>query len=335
MISLKTISMSKLDDVFKDKLNLLIEQQKAIEKYLSATEKKILQEYVNFFLGKLHEDKDGNIKSDKTTAELSTAIDKIIDGFVAKNLNLIAKRIQTDFSELVIENKKYYNEMVGKLARDVSSSVIDQLNQHLGSGFINNLVSAEPLRQELKAITFAAVQEGTPMAEFKKQIQIKIAGSKAEDVNGTLTKHVGAFVYDSYLQYDRTINLEYAKELTLTQFIYSGGLIEDSRVFCKNKNNRVFSIEEAELWKDDPDLLRTVDERKTGILQGYIPTIHMGRWRCRHIARFVTPELADKYERASASKEEKNKIAKESPAIPGLKELDNEIERITKVVGTK
>jgi len=100
-------------------------------------------------------------------------------------------------------------------------------------------------------------------------------------------------VYDTYAQFDRATNKEFATRLDLKFFIYSGGLIETSRKFCMKRDGKLFSTKEAErTFSKDPTLPRTVSERGSGALIGYNAVIDMGRWNCRHLARYVSKEMA-------------------------------------------
>lgn len=73
----------------------------------------------------------------------------------------------------------------------------------------------------------------------------------------------------------RTIKGQYA--------IYQGGLIQDSRQFCKERNNKVFTKAEIESWKE---------LEWEGKPENYDPFINVGGTGCRHTLDWISIELA-------------------------------------------
>ena len=124
----------------------------------------------------------------------------------------------------------------------------------------------------------------------------------APGVDGAIVNKYKSFVFDTYQQHDSATAKVFAENLNLQCFIYAGGLIDTSREFCEKRNGKVFTLDEAKEWIDDPTLPRTKEERKTGQVLNYDPVIDRGRWRCRHHINFIPnswairlrPELKDK-----------------------------------------
>lgn len=89
---------------------------------------------------------------------------------------------------------------------------------------------------------------------------------------------------------DRLENYLLAVEYGMKYFIYQGGTREKTLDFCKNRNNKVFSIEELESWRNDPDRPSTDD---------YDPILHLGGNKCLegesfcyHMCGFISNALA-------------------------------------------
>jgi hypothetical protein len=91
-----------------------------------------------------------------------------------------------------------------------------------------------------------------------------------------------------------------ADEFGMDYAVYSGGLITDSRSFCREHNNKVYSREEI------ADFGNWIDP-KTGEVPSYIsefpgydPFTHLGGFNCRHSLNWIPkisaiklrPELA-------------------------------------------
>lgn len=237
------------------------------------------------------------------TAENLQKINKI--DLVFEKLNsgsfMIAEQLIKDFSRLINMNKDYYSvfgtpqKKYTKLVEEVKTFMkqrigLDDKGNVIPDGFLDQLIKDDQLLKEVKNRAYRAVTGGQNIGDLSDSLKILIVGNK--NVDGALTQYYKGFVYDTYVQFDRATNKAFADRLDLRAFVYSGGLIETSREFCIKKNGKVFTIEEADEWVNDPDLPRTVDERKTGVIVNYLPLIDMGRWNCRHIVRYVSEQLA-------------------------------------------
>ena len=109
-----------------------------------------------------------------------------------------------------------------------------------------------------------------------------------------LEMNISSFVLDAYQVTERVASNEFAKRLGLRYFIYSGGLIETSRPFCRKRNNKVFTTEEAERdWPKDSTLPRTKAEKEAGgPPDDYSPLEDCGRWNCRHRIMYIDEQAA-------------------------------------------
>jgi hypothetical protein len=72
-------------------------------------------------------------------------------------------------------------------------------------------------------------------------------------------------------------------KLEYRAFIYEGGIYDDTCDFCKERNGQVFTIREAEEWKN----LEWPEKN-----EGYNPLRDMGGRDCRHFPSYISDELA-------------------------------------------
>ena len=99
---------------------------------------------------------------------------------------------------------------------------------------------------EVKQIMSKAVSGNMDKREFMKQMRDFVTGT--EETPGISERKWKQFAYDIYQQYDATYNKKIADEFGMQYFIYQGGLIDDSRDFCRAHNNKVWTTEEAQTW---------------------------------------------------------------------------------------
>lgn len=222
---------------------------------------------------------------DKTTLTLLTQIARDIDK-ISKATNAYF------FGTMTLE--KGVIEGFGAVAEQAIRSALGLGSRGgiLAGGMIDKLTKAPSIRDKVMKFLYDAFAQGMDGKQMMNGINDLLISNK--DKNGALIQQFAPLIYDGYQQYERTYNRGIANYLGMRCFIYAGGLIETSRDFCIKKNNKVFTIWEADEWKDDNDLLLTNEERRRGGPIDYVPLRDLGRWRCRHMINFISDEEAIK-----------------------------------------
>lgn len=280
---------------------LLDGQQKARFRELAGIEKLLFTKLFAELSSGL-EESNGRITSRRGFVSLSKAIDSIFDAVEKAQMKAMARGVVGDMREMLAASSEYYGglQVLNKTSfLGVKSNVDATMRKRLGigkgkevkkNGYLDQLFRAGAARDDVKKMVAKAVAAGIPMRQLEKQLQVKVQGTRSNA--GVLEKHIGGFVLDAYQVADSIANNEFGKQLGLKYFVYSGGLIETSRAFCRKRNNKVFTTKEAEGWKNDPTLPRSKAERDSGVVTDYIPLEDRGRWRCRHRLLYISDQMA-------------------------------------------
>jgi len=101
---------------------------------------------------------------------------------------------------------------------------------------------------------------------------------------GIVERHFYTNSFDMFQQYDRAISKQYADELELDYFLYSGTVKDNTRDFCRARVGRVFTREEIESW---------ASLSWSGKPKGYNPYTDQGGFNCRHGLDPISEELAE------------------------------------------
>ena len=270
---------------------------------------------------------NGIITNDAGNVSIMSALDKIFADFEAKTNASVVNKLTTDMTKLATMNADYYSlystnsqNFLG-ITRAVNKTVRNKLGYDnkgniIKHSYLDNFSQDKSVRLEVRKLAYKYVTGGRKMSDLLAALHNTVIGSPVAP--GVLERHLKTFGYDLYAQYDRSINKEFAKRLDLKYFVYAGGLIEGSREFCRKRNNKVFTTEEAEQWVNDPTLPRTKAERDNGAVTDYVPVEDMGRWNCRHIARFISEEQAARLGRPELSPD-----AKPTPTPPPKDAIQN------------
>ena len=279
---------------------LLDTRQKARFKQLASAERLLFTKLIQELRAELTES-NGRITSRKGFVSLGKAIDTIFDEVEKQELGEMGRSVVADMAAMVDATSARYRNYTrpkGGSFPEIQQAVSAELARRLGltengvrgDGYLGQLITNQNAREEVKRMVHKAVVGGIPMKKLEDQLRVKVQGTPQEA--GVLESHIGGYVLDAYQVADAITNNEFAKRLDLKYFVYSGGLIETTRPFCRKRNNKVFAVWEVADWVLDPTLPRTKAEEDSGTITDYDPLVDRGRWRCRHRILYISQEEA-------------------------------------------
>lgn len=294
------ITLREVRSLGRDGDRLLNDRQEARFKQLNAIERVLFARMLKDLQDEIKES-GGRITSSKVFVSLSRTIDKVFDAIDAEHMGAFVANTIGDTRALLNGNASYFEAFApSKRVAAIKKSVDEAMRKRLGidkdgkaaaGGYLDSLFSNAEARTDVKKMVAKMVAAGRPMKDLERSLRIKLVGTK--NTAGVLESHIGGFVLDAHQIADSITNHQFAVSLGMDKyFIYSGGLIETSRAFCRKRNNKVFTAKEAETWKNDPTLPRTKAERESGVITDYVPTEDRGRWRCRHRIMWITEQMA-------------------------------------------
>lgn len=279
---------------------LLNERQEARFKQLNAIERLLFARMWKELQAELTET-NGRITSKKGFVAIGKAIDTIFEAIDGEHIGELGRSTVGDMQAVLNFNASYFEPFApGKDLLALKATVDGVMRKRLGidkedglvrKGYLDKLFRNVEPRTDVKKMVAKMVAAGRPMKELEKALRQKVEGTK--NTAGVLEKHIGGFVLDAYQVADSITNQQFAKRLSMDKyFLYSGGLIETSRPFCRQRNDKVFTVQEAEQWRKAASLPKTAAERESGVVTDYVPTEDRGRWRCRHRIIWLTEEMA-------------------------------------------
>ncbi len=188
---------------------------------------------------------------------------------------------QIAFLAGIIEMLKGRDEAIRKYFSSIGlvtgkSSQVNALTTQM-QGYMKDFAKGDILIMDLKRQLTAAIATGRNPAVVIRAMN--------KQLKGELEKYYDRYMWTTLMEFERINNLFYADKFDLNYFIYRGGLIKTSRVFCIEKNDQLFHRDDAEKWRFDPNLPGG-DE---GI---YEPLVMLGKYNCRHFLQWITDEMA-------------------------------------------
>ena len=280
------------------------ERTKLLNRRVSASEQKLFDVIFKKVIEQFELD-GGNIKASSANMDIANRLHSIWKEFQKGDYMKVIGMFAGDMTEIQSLNKIYFSILENDKAKiaKIGEGVDASINKRLGlnkegkvikNGFLDKLIKDESFLKDIKKQTYKAVTGGESLKQFTKRMSTVITGNKS--VNGGLVRHFNTFAYDTYAAVDRTAQKLWAGKLGLKAFIYAGGKIKTSRLFCIKNNGKVFTTDEAKDWED---LIGEYDGPMWA--EGtYEPLRDMGGHRCRHSPNFISnreaisrrPELA-------------------------------------------
>jgi hypothetical protein len=223
----------------------------------------------------------------------------IFENFAELEMNAVGEEFAKDLFDLARKNAAWYEligidaELAGRLADDLTmireKLGVDASGKLIKGGYLSQMAEGAQIKgQNCRLCDTVHVFTQTPQKEFLKGLQQIIKGRTETKRRGAIESFWTSYAYDVPAAVREIQNLKMANELGFNYFIYTGGLIDTSRDFCRKKNGRVFSRDDAEKWVNDPDSNRPENEEYT-----YKPLIERGRYNCRHFLMWITDDRAE------------------------------------------
>ena len=170
-----------------------------------------------------------------------------------------------------------------KVERDIADKVFDLYGFKDGKqapdGYIAQILQSNPAARQIIDQMRRAVAGRVPLRQFQKDFADFFTNQ-----NGGLSKRYFArFTHDLYMEFDRTLAFEYATELgTDTHAIYAGVRVDDSRDFCMQRLNMIYTRAEIEKWnKQDWQGKRPGDVK-----------VVLGGYNCLHNLNWISATFA-------------------------------------------
>jgi len=279
------ISKQKIEFIGKSEENLKTEVKKMQDALLAL----ILSSYLTKF-----STTQGNLRFSGSNLS-RVSINSIFKEFNKKYQIPLLQGLVTDLFKINKFHSEYFMEIASSAEILKITNQLKFLYTKLGiskgaivkGGWLGNVVESAAIKDELQRYVINSLSQGKSLTEFAKGFEEIVVGSGEK--SGILQKYYNQYVYDTYMQFERTGNNFYADKLGLNYFFYTGGLIETSREFCIKRDGKLFSRDDAKTWKNDVSLPQPSTK------ESYNPLIELGRWNCRHHLEWISDEAAKKY----------------------------------------
>lgn len=300
----------------KAKRRLIFKVERKLNRALSAAEKRFLKSVINT-IDNNFDTEDGVIKNNQ--ANDINKFDRDWNRFKRDELIPIVKEMVADLRNIhklsvnyygSVFTKKRINEVRGGVFKASALRLgLDEKGNVIRDSYIDNLLNDTEVLTEIKR---AALRHVTTTTLKKSDLKTYVRDLLGE--RNAVQRHFNTFVNDTYAAFDAETGNNFAVALDLDFGVYAGGVIKETRPFCRFRNRKVFTREQILKFGSGADNYRTYatgsetdkdgkpikaggyTNASKGEFQGksspYDPIVDRGGHNCRHTINWVTERQA-------------------------------------------
>ncbi len=176
-------------------------------------------------------------------------IEQIVDGIdevlTGDEFQKAVKGLLEEFDTQAAINYKYFEGVDPDFA---IPQIADAILKEQKRGAVLNLLNStdqyltNPMREALSNGVISGASRKELISTFRTLIQ------GDPDTVGRLERATRQIVSDSFALTDRAITHEVAEQLNMKWFLYTGGMMDTTRTFCKHRNGKFFSKKTVQSW---------------------------------------------------------------------------------------
>ncbi len=301
-------SDKKRQELSKARLDYLANRELLLQKKVDKLGLTLFDKINENFLKSLETDENGKVLNNKANIAATAKIEVIYNEFNNRYNIPVIKSFINDLRGIAPLNESYFKEVVKQPVTIPLKAAEAIVNQQLGltwfpdkgqkqgvpikDGFTDKFIRDPFLTQEIKKKTLEGITQGKGFQQLYKDLKEHIAGVPKQPNTGKLHQYYRNNAYDTYTKVDRLYSDNMAKDLKLTFFYYSGGVINTTRNFCRYFDSKI--VDAREFKKLNYNSLQK--KYKHGIPDGshstWRPLSDLGGYGCRHTKDYISSKLA-------------------------------------------
>jgi len=302
----------KLQKIVNETINFIEDHNGLLKSQVKKMQLELIKRLLVELVPKM-EIEDGVIKNSMKNIRILENLNKTFTQFdLAVGANTTSTFVAGFYQLNLFENKYYMTlnkagaDFKKKLFETVLKETEKKMMYRLGiiegstkyrtGSFLEGFVSDKTILNEVRDYVLKSVGSQKSVVDFGEGLKGLIDG--VNENQGLFERYYQQYAYDTYSEYNNTYAEQLAAGLDLQCFIYTGGLIDKSRPFCEEHNDKVFTRNEVTDIDKESAWVNWVDP-KTGepptyiaSFPGYDPLVNLGGWNCRHKLSWITNEMA-------------------------------------------
>lgn len=272
-----------LKDLIKKKNQRLQSIPDALLSVVEKTQKQIYSEIISL-LDKLERTGGAITVSEQNLLIMSEIMDDLKKVLFESDYPDAVKDFAKEFDVQKKVNDDYFNKAFETEAdKTVAEALVKKAKADAVQALLDSPLDDNFLKP-IENILIDSIATGSGFTETLKAIQDFVEGS--DDKDGKLLSYSKQIAHDDFAFSDRSYANAISDDLEVEWYYYSGGTLDTTRCFCKERHEKYFHYKEIQAWGEGKDL----GECRSGDLwQGAVPStnaqtifIYAGGFGCIH-----------------------------------------------------
>ena len=274
-------------------IEALARMEESLGKEAVKLQKELYQMLVDKYLETLTVDADGKIIFNAKNISRANDLSKTWTEFQTKHYQPVINEFAKDLLSIVDVEAGYFLAVGKEFDIAVSFAKTTELiskqigidiatNELIKDGYLWRLVEGAEVKGQVMDLVMQNVSAKSSFKDLKAGLETLVKGD--ETTNGAMQRYLRTYAYDSFSNVQRSIDLNIADTYQFNSFIYSGDIIKDSREFCVERVNGVYTRADLEEWNGQDWAGKNPD----------VPVeISLGGYNCRHTLMWIPDEAVD------------------------------------------
>jgi len=196
-------------------------------------------------LNSLERDLSGNLILSETNLAIIEAMTRGLDDIIfSVEYQDALVELAKEFNTQAEINNKYFKKVFPKYENKEIYDKIMKNSQAEAVALLDFGAISTEVIDPLKKI----ISESLGKSFDIMVVQVRDFLEGTEDYEGQLVRYTKTYVYDSFATSDAKYSETIANDLGINKFRYQGNIIKDSREFCIERNDKIFTREEITSW---------------------------------------------------------------------------------------
>lgn len=257
---------------FNAKIKFLDDAEQGLRRRLSAAERFLLARIFETVINGMDLEEGRVARSDHNYG-LTDKLGRIYVDFTKSHVLPATARLATTFLEIPTLNRDYFRmqadtkrlqqkveRITGAADRYIRTRIGLDANGNLKpGGYLQTLSADTTIQSELRRILGESIDNGLDVRGLRRELDNYLKGRPPlRRIEGQPVPRVGAlegrfnkYAFDLLQEADRSVNLRFSTELDLQFATYAGGVIENTRQWCCERNGLTFTREEMEAFNKE------------------------------------------------------------------------------------
>lgn len=240
-----------IEEIIKQKLERLDSVPKGYASGIYDNQKEVMDSLLDS-LEQLSRDSNGLIKKTQRNLIIIEDITRDLEKIFNKSdYFTLTREFLNEFDSQAVITDKYFRATFGKFDENTFNlRALEKSKKLAFDALAGNATITTHLYNPVRGILTDAVIAGDSYTKTVRAIRQLVQGGTiaSYELEGKLYRYSKQIAFDVFAFADRGYTNNIAEDLGVEWYVYRGGLVEDSREFCKARNGKYFHKKEVEAW---------------------------------------------------------------------------------------